>query len=94
MKCGIDSGSTTSILSWKTACKYHFKINASSCKIKLADNTLELVKGISDRLLIEVKGQKAYLRFLIIDHADHDVLLGLDWFEITKAGIFPAMKIP
>ena len=28
----------------------------------------------------------------MIEHNDHDILLGLDWFSITKAGVYPAIK--
>ena len=33
------------------------------------------------------------MSFLILDIDDHEVLLGLNWFEKTGAGIFPSEKI-
>ena len=93
MKCGIDCGATSSIMSFETANKYNFKIFPSFCKVKLASSKLEYVKGITDCLLIDVKGHLAKLKFIVIDHNDHDILLGLNWFEITKAGVYPAIKM-
>ena len=29
-----------------------------------------------------------------MDHEDHDILLGLDWFEITGAGLYLKTKEP
>ena len=33
------------------------------------------------------------LKLLVIDHEDHEVLLGLDWFRETGAGLFPKENI-
>ena len=33
------------------------------------------------------------LELIVMNHGDHDALLGLDWFEKTGAGLFPAEKL-
>jgi hypothetical protein len=42
---------------------------------------------------VEINGHTCNMEFLIIDHEDHDVLLGLDWFNLTGAAIYPAEGI-
>ena len=38
---------------------------------------------------MNVHGHVCQLQLLVTEHEDHDVLLGLNWFRETGAGIFP-----
>jgi hypothetical protein len=68
-------------------------INICDYQIKTADNVVKTVIGITDRVKINIAGQECELELIIIEHKDHDVLLGLDWFEKSGAGIYPATKV-
>ena len=60
---------------------------------KLANSKTEFVKGKTNPLPVRLGTSNVNLEFIVIDHKDHDILLGLDWFNITKAGIFPSTNI-
>ncbi len=51
------------------------------------------IAGVTDPLVVEIKGHTCNVEMMAIDHEDHDVLLGLDWFEITGAGLYPRVKM-
>lgn len=88
MNQAIDSGTTVSIFSLKQVEKNKFKINSSRINIKSAENSVTLVIGITDPLKIEINGQSWTLPLLIMNHDVHDVLLALDWFNQSGAGLF------
>ena len=46
--------------------------------------------GVLRNVCIDVDGHESIIDLIVIDHKDHDVLLGMDWFRSTRAGIFPA----
>lgn len=48
---------------------------------------------MTDPFSIDIKGHSCNLQLMVIDHDDHDVLLGLDWFEMTGAGLYPRLKM-
>jgi hypothetical protein len=93
MQLSFDSGATASIISADVVNKHGFKILSSDVKIKTADNTVKKVVGITEPLNIDIRGHSCILELLIIDHEDHDVLLGLNWFRETGAGLFPAERL-
>jgi hypothetical protein len=93
LKLYFDSGATASILSARVAHEYGIKMNPSEVKVKLADNATTNVVGKTDELLVEINGHTCYISFLVLEHDDHDALLGLDWFSATGAGLYPAMKL-
>ena len=92
VKCGLDSGCTNSIMSYDTVIKHNFNILQSDCKIKTADNSVSTVIGKTEPLELKVHNTYAVLSFMVIDHKDNDILLGLDWFAQTGAGIYPGAK--
>ena len=93
LKCGLDTGATQSIMSHQTAAKYGFKILGSNKKIKTANNMISRVIGKTEVLDLEINKSVASLSFVIIEHEDHDILLGLDWFAQTNVGFYPNEKI-
>ncbi len=42
---------------------------------------------------MSVQGSIAFLKFVVIDHKDNDILLGLNLFELTDCGIYPGRKL-
>ena len=90
---GIDSGATVSIMGKDTAKKHNFRMLFSDCKIKTANNAVRSVDGVTERLIVSIYGRECKMEFIIIDHKDHDILLGLDWFRLTGAGIFPSINL-
>ena len=93
VKASFDSGATASIISHEVTRKYSIKVLPSAIKVKTADNSINNVIGITEPLTIEVHGHICKLEMLVMDHEDHDVLLGLNWFVATGAGLFPAEKV-
>ena len=92
LRLGIYTGCTSSVMNLSTAKKCGFKINKSSLQVKLANSQIMDIEGRTDLLPLTIQGYVTNLEFLIMDHDDHDILLGLDWFELTGAGMYPSKK--
>ena len=93
VQVSFDSGATASIISSEVIKRYEMKTIPSDIKVKTADNSVINIIGVTEQVTIEVHGHICKLSLLIMDHEDHDVLLGLNWFAATGAGLFPAEKI-
>jgi hypothetical protein len=93
MLMALDSGATASILSLSAAQKFNFVIRNSDHSIRTASNEVIKVCGETDYLSVEVASRTCKLKFLVLPHEEHDVLLGLDWFSLTNAGLFPSMGV-
>ena len=89
----LDTGATVSIISKRVVDENKFKILPSDTRIKTADNSVSTVLGVTEKMEVDINGHTCNMEFLIIDHEDHDVLLGLDWFNLTGAAIYPAEGI-
>ena len=61
-------------------------------QVKTADNKLTKVEGIIKGCNVVIDGVICALNFIVINHEEHDALLGMDWCQKTKVGIFPATK--
>jgi hypothetical protein len=88
LKVSFDSGATATIIAYDVAERDYFKILPSEVKVKTADNTVSEVIGVTELMTVKIQGHICKLRFLIMDHEDHKVLLGLDLFIATGAGLF------
>jgi len=93
LKIGIDCGATQSVMNHMTAIRYNFEILSTHTKVKTATGCLSSASGKTKPLEIDIGGEKSILEFIVFDHDDHDILLGLDWFKSTNAGIFPSQGI-
>ena len=91
--CYFDSGATTSIISHKIIKKYKIPILSSTVQIKSANNSVDTVIGITPLLCINFENHISHLQLLIMDLDQYDILLGLNWFQATKAGLYPAQKL-
>lgn len=85
----FDSGATASIISNRAAQKYGIKIRLSDSKVQTVDGSINSVVGITDLLEIDISGIKCWLELLVIHHEGHEILLGLDWFKLTRVGLYP-----
>jgi hypothetical protein len=95
IRFAFDSGATASILSKKVLEKNPglTTVRESDIQLKAANNDVSPVLGITDHVEIDIDGHTCKLQLLVTDHEDHEVLLGLDWFRETGAGIFPLTKL-
>jgi hypothetical protein len=93
MNIGLDCGATNSIINFNTAVKNNILLNNTNLMVKTADSSIIPTKGITEPLEVNINGHLCKLNLIAIDHDDHDVLLGLDWFDLTGAGVFPALQL-
>ena len=69
------------------------EIFASKSEVRLADDRVIKIVGKTKPLTIDIKGHKCELTFSVLDHKEYDILLGLDFFMMTDAGIYPKKRI-
>lgn len=79
-------------ISTKTAAKYNIQINPSDIKVKVADNTINDVIGKTNPLNVTLGDSYCNISFLVMEHDDHPILLGLDWFSMTDASLNPSQN--
>ncbi len=65
-----------------TARRHGFSIFPSDINIKSANNAVTPVVGVTDELPIDIHGHYCSISFIVLDHDDHELLLGLDRFTI------------
>jgi hypothetical protein len=61
--------------------------------VKTASSQSVNVVGITEPTQVNVYGHTTELEFIVLKDIDYEALLGLDWFESTKAGIFHDQKL-
>jgi len=88
-KIAFDSGATNSIIGLNTVEKFNIKLEESEKLYKTADNTVKKLVGIAKICLFKIQDRSYLLDLVCIDHQEVDILLGLDWYEMTQAGIIP-----
>ncbi|RNA18691.1 hypothetical protein BpHYR1_028587 [Brachionus plicatilis] len=88
----FDTGATISLISLSVAKKLNLHINPSHQKINTADGNTHEVLGETDLIKIEIEETVAQLNFVITNILHIEILLGLDWFEQTKAIIDPSRR--
>ena len=65
----------------KVANENKFRIIPSKAEVRLADDRVVKIFGKTEKLSVEIRGHRCSLSFMILDHKDYDVLLGLDFFN-------------
>ncbi|RNA33018.1 hypothetical protein BpHYR1_011024 [Brachionus plicatilis] len=58
-------------------------------KVKIADNSVLKIDKMTKKIEVNISGHICFLEFWVIDNQENDALLGLDWFNLTGAGVFP-----
>jgi hypothetical protein len=76
-------------MSESTAHHYKFPIHPSDIQIKSSNNADTSVVGVMDSLLIDIQGHSCKVTLTVLHHDDHEILLGLDWFQLTGASLHP-----
>jgi len=85
----LDTGATTSIMSKRTAEKVGAVINPNNSTLTVAGDGEIKVLGETSHLQVDVGGKYVDLSFLVLDVSQFDVLLGMDYFHLSGAGIIP-----
>jgi hypothetical protein len=93
IKAFLDTGAEMSVMSERAAKKYNIPVYESDIKVKVANNAEEKIIGFTDKLEINVANNICELQLAVIPHDDHEILLGLDWFNETYAGFYPNRNI-
>ncbi|RNA39653.1 hypothetical protein BpHYR1_029330, partial [Brachionus plicatilis] len=88
----FDTGATISLIRLSVAKKLNLHLDPSHQKINTADGNTHEVLGETDLIKIEIEETVAYLNFVITNILHIEILLGLDWFEQTKAIIDPSKR--
>ena len=88
--CAFDTGASASFISLDTVKKYDLCMRECPTRYKTADGLIKSVLGIVHDVEIIVEQRSCFLDLVVIDHKDHDLLLGCDWFGVTRAGIIPS----
>ena len=88
----FDTGAEVSIMSKKTARDYGLQIMPTKIKIKVADNSIMPAEGETEPLQVCLGESVCYIKFIVIEHDDHPILLGLDWFECSGASLNPSQN--
>ena len=73
------------MMSLVTAREYNLKINSKDTRIKVADSSVVELIGETDLLDIRLGVSSCTIKFILMKHDRHKVLLGLDWFMKTSA---------
>ena len=93
LSLALDSGATASVMAHRIAKKFGFHIEKSKVRVKVANNKVVDVVGVTRPVEIDVQGHKTVLKLYILEQDEIEVLLGLDFFYATGAGIFPRQGI-
>jgi hypothetical protein len=93
MLLGFDTGATCSLISKKSAENLGLPYTESTNKFKSVDGIVRDVAGSIRNAKVTVSECDTELELMVIPHEDHDVLLGLDWFIATGAGLYPSLKL-
>ena len=90
----FDTGAEISIMSNDIAKQYNFKIKPSEIKLRMANNEIDDPIGETEPLDIRIDNTIVTIKFYVIKHNFHPILLGLDWFNQTGALISPGSDTP
>jgi hypothetical protein len=63
-------------MSFNAVVRLGITITPSEHRFKTADGVIQQVTGETKELIIQVQGSNAKIKFMVIDHADYDILLG------------------
>ncbi|CAF0965908.1 unnamed protein product [Brachionus calyciflorus] len=87
VKLALDSGAVESIISNKIVERLGKKSYESNVQVKTATDDVKKVLGETEEVNVDIEGHTCRMSFLVLDMEDYEVLLGLNWFEQTGAGI-------
>ena len=86
----FDTGAECSIMSTKTIKEHGFEIvPLNNLTIRTASDEIVKPLGQTKPLNVELAGVNALIQFVIMEHENHPILLGMDWFSDARATIMP-----
>jgi len=74
--CTLDTASAVSMMTVSTARQHGFAIFPSDITNKSANKAVTPVVGVTDELQIDIHGHSCSISFIVLDHDDHELLLG------------------
>ncbi|RNA22523.1 hypothetical protein BpHYR1_046362 [Brachionus plicatilis] len=89
MKIAFDCGATVSIISNKMIDKHVMETIPTNKKVKIADNSVLRIDKMTKKIEVNISGHICFLEFWVIDNQENDALPGLDWYNLTGAGVLP-----
>ena len=92
-KIVLEIGATVSIMPRKVQLANWFKLKKSNKRVLLANNVEAKVYGETNSLKVNIENHTTMLRFTVIEGCEYDILLGMDYFNKTKVGIFPSQRL-
>ena len=84
-KALLDSGASVSLINAKQAKKLNISWASSTKHIQIANGSKVEILGVTDFLEVRIQESVSIMKFLVLNSAPFDVLLGLDWFASTGA---------
>ena len=86
----FDTGAECSIMSARTAERNKVKIVQTDIKIKTASDEIVEPIGQTEYLNVEIGNVSVKISFVVMEHENHPILLGMDWFNESRATIKPS----
>ena len=93
LKIGLDSGACVSVLSKNIIRKLDLIEEPSDLEIKGVIGNTSKVLSMVKKVEINIQGYTCILDFVVLDHDSHDILLGIDWFKLSRAGLYPYLNL-
>ena len=90
--CVIDTGASVSIISSKIVTQWGIPFSSTNLQVRQADGNVVDVMGITNEMEIHVLESAIKIKFLIMNNAKHDVLLGLDWMHASNCVLHPSSQ--
>jgi hypothetical protein len=84
----LDLEASISIMSRDIQKTHQFNLRKSNTRVLMANNQEAKVFGETNRLRINIKGHMSRINFTVIEGCEYDILLGMDYFNKTRVGIF------
>ena len=83
----LDTGAVVSTISLKLVKKLDLKVVPTEIKIKTAENNISKALGVVNKVTITIEKHACDMNELIVIDNDHDLILGINWFEATSASL-------
>ena len=80
-------------MSRKVQKTHQFNLRKSNTRVLMANNQEAKVFGETNRLRVDIKGHMSRINFTVIEGCEYDILLGMDYFNKTRVGIFPSERL-
>jgi hypothetical protein len=92
MEMVLDTGASISIMSKEIAERHNFELFNSNIKIKsISGETIKPI-GRTKEVNVKIDTNETKISFIVLESQEYDVILGIDWFNKTEAGIYPKAK--